>query len=282
MILLSSVLLAGCLAVGPASDRITAGLLAPEFSGMESVAPETALALAPAPGAVRIFRLPELRKLAARFGLTVPQNDICVQRPVAPLERERLQTVLETAMPGARIEILEFSRKPVPSGEIEFPPAALRDTPSGSLWNGAVRYGSTHRFSIWARVRARIGIEQVIASGDLRPGTPIAAELLRIETREESPSAAGLAHSIGEVAGKWPRVLIRAGSAIRTAQLQNPVDVTRGDTVVAEVRGAAHLEVAAVAEKSGAVGEVIPLRNPASQKRFLGRIAAKGKVMVEP
>jgi flagella basal body P-ring formation protein FlgA len=91
--------------------------------------------------------------------------------------------------------------------------------------------------------------------------------------------AAAFLQSACEAIGKWPRVPIRAGAALRADMLRNPQEVERGDTVRVEVRnGAARLELEAQAEGSGAVGETIPVRNPSSHQRFLVRVEGKGRV----
>jgi flagella basal body P-ring formation protein FlgA len=122
---------------------------------------------------------------------------------------------------------------------------------------------------------------RVVALGDLRPGRAITSDLVRIETREEFPKTGDFAQSIDQVTGKWPRVLVRAGAAIRAGQLENPPDILRGDSVRVEVQnGAARLEMEAQAEGSGIAGEIISVRNLTSQKRFLARIEGKGRVSV--
>ena len=215
MIAVPLALFAGCLAVNSASDRITADDLAPAFPGLQSVAAGTALGWAPAPGIHRIFRLPELRRIAARFSVAPPETEICVERPVVPLDKEILLRAMRRQLPETVIQILDFSRRSVPVGEIEFPATALREGPTGSIWNGYVRFGATSRFPVWARVT----VAKIVA---------------------------------------------------------------RGEKVLVEVQnGAAHLEIEARAERSGAAGEIIPLRNLASQKSFLGRVEGKGRVSVD-
>jgi flagella basal body P-ring formation protein FlgA len=240
-----------------------------------------------------VFRASDLRLLAARFHLdALPAADppICVERPVAALDAPRLLAAMRQSLPGARIELLEFSRQPAPSGEIEFPPAGLHAGPAGApdsqprpaIWNGAVLYAGTRRFAIWATVRVQVAVPRILAVADLRPGQPIAPAQLAAETREEFPSAAPFALRIDQVAGRWPRLAIRAGSAIRTDQLEQARDVMRGSTVHVDVRnGAARLDLDAVAEAPGDVGEFIPIRNPSSGKRFRARVEAPGRVSVD-
>jgi flagella basal body P-ring formation protein FlgA len=189
---------------------------------------------------------------------------------------------MQKELPQATIEILEFSRQPVPEGEIEFPVRQLRRGAGGALWLGCVHYGGNRRFTIWAKVKVLVAVERVVAVGDLPSGQPIQAAQLMAQTRQEYPSSESFAQSIDQVAGKWPRLPIRAGTDIRTDLLETPRDIMRGDTVRVEVReGGAHLELEATAEASGAFGEVIPVLNPVSKKRFPARVEGKGRVSVD-
>jgi flagella basal body P-ring formation protein FlgA len=282
-----------CIVVDPDADRILAGDLASLYPPLAAVAPSTEIAPAPAPGVTRVFRASDLRLLGARFHLEpVPAAGppICVERPVAPLEAPKLLAAMRHSLPDARIEVLEFSRQPAPSGKIEFPAAGLHTPPAGApgsqprpaLWNGAVLYAGTRRFAIWAAVTVQVAAPRVLAVADLGPGQPIAAAQLAAETRQEFPTALPFALRIEQVAGRWPRLAIRAGSAIRTDQLEQAREVMRGSTVRVDVRdGAARLELDGVAEASGGVGEFIPVRNPASGKRFRARVEAPGRVSVD-
>jgi len=290
MTALASLALVGCLAVASGSDRIRAGDLAPGFPEMGTLAADLAIAPAPAPGVVRVFHPTELRQLAALHGLTsAPQSDICVERPVGRLEPERLLEAMRREFPGARIELLEFSKQPTPDGVIEFPKTGLRAglvaSAAGALWIGGVRYGGNHRFSIWARVRIAVRVERVLALTDLRPGQPITGAQVMLAARDEVPSAgpaAAFTESLDEVIGKWPRQSIRAGEPLRSIWLQPPLAVRNGETVkVAVHNGGAHLELEAQAEGSGAVGDVICVRNPNSHRRFRALVEGTGRVAVD-
>jgi len=272
-----------CLAVSPGSDQILVRDLAPAFPSLASAAPETPVALAPAPGVARVFRVAELRSLAVRLNLPAPPDrEICVTRPVAAPDPAQLLAAMRKELPQATIEILEFSRQPVPEGEIEFPVRQLRRGAGGALWLGYVHYGGNHRFTIWAKVKVLVAVERVVAVGDLPSGQPIRAAQLMTQTRQEYPASEPFARSIDEVAGKWPRLPIRDGTDIRMDLLENPRDVMRGDTVRVEVRdGGAHLELEATAEGSGAFGEIISVLNPISKKRFPARVEGKGRVSVD-
>ncbi len=281
--ILPALLALACLAVSPGSDHILVRDLAPAFPSLESAAPETPVALAPAPGVARVFRVAELRSLAVRLNLPAPPDrEICVTRPVSTPDPAKLLAAMRKELPQATIEILEFSRQPIPEGEIEFPVRQLRRGAGGVLWLGSVHYGGSHRFTIWARVKVLVAVERVLAVGDLPSGQPIRAAQLTIQTRQEYPASEPFARSIDQVAGKWPRLPIRAGTPVRTDLLENPREIMRGETVRVEVRdGGAHLELEATAEGSGAFGEIISVLNPISKKRFPARVEGKGRVSVD-
>jgi flagella basal body P-ring formation protein FlgA len=281
MMMFGPILLAGCLAVRAASGWITAGDLAPEFPGLETVASDTALVLAPSPGVARVLHLAELEKIAARLQVEAPRREICIQRAVAPPDPVRMLAAMHAVLPEARVEILDFSRRPIPEGDMEFPLEGLREGPAGCFWSGHVRYAGNHLVPIWARVAVKVTLPRVVAAADLQPGQALTGDLVRHEMRDAFPSAAAFPQSAGQVVGRSARVLIRAGSVIRLDQLEASKEVRIGDTVRVDVwNGSAHLKLDARAEASGTLGQMIPVRNPDSQKRFLARVAGKGRVSV--
>jgi len=276
---LASFALAGCMAIGSGSDYITARDLAPALPGLDAPTP---IAPAPAPGVQRVFHLPELRRLAARFSVTVaPQADLCFERPVAPLDPARLMAAMQTQFPGAHIQVLEYSRQSVPEGELEFPRLGLHQTPTGGLWNGFIRYSANHRFTVWARVKVTMLVPRVIAVHNLKAGSVVADADLREETREELLSNDAYVPSVEAASGKMMDRPVAAGVALRAQWLQDRKEVTRGDVVHVQVwKGATHLEFDAPAETSGSTGQTIWISNPVSKKHFPARVEGKGQVSV--
>src|SRR5258708_11128312 len=133
MITAATLALGACLVVGAASDQVLAGDLAAAAPEWSAIPPETPLALAPAPGVQRVFRLPELRRLALRWNLTSPpERELCVTRPVAVPDPALLLAAMHAQLPAAQIEILEYSRLAAPQGELEFPLSGLRQSPGGA------------------------------------------------------------------------------------------------------------------------------------------------------
>jgi flagella basal body P-ring formation protein FlgA len=269
--------LAACVAIGAGADEILVRDIAPAFANTDGVPLEARVALAPAPGVQRRFSIAELRRVALRLHLPEPEREVCVERRAAPLDAARVIAALRTHFPDAPIELLDYTKGPVPEGELDFPLAGLR----GSIWRGSIRYGRRHRAPVWARVKIPIAAPRVVALRDLGPGQPIDAGLLKLEIRDEAPSAESFAVAIEEVAGKVPRRPIRAGTAIRPVWLDESKAVVRGETVQVEVReGSALLQFNGQAQASGAIGQTIPVLNTMSKKRFQARVEAKGKVSV--
>jgi flagella basal body P-ring formation protein FlgA len=266
---IGAVVVAGCLAVGADRDTIVANDL--------GLASDVVVGLAPAPGVVRRFDVAELRRIADRLGLPAPEHEVCVTRPVAPPDPARILEAMRASLPGARIELLDYSRFPTPEGALEFPIGGLH----GEIWRGFVRYGGRHRAAVWAKVKATAPAARVLAAADLRAGQPIDAASLAVETRDEFPSAEPFAATVEQVAGKVSRRSIRAGTAIRSDWLTEPNAVERGETVQVEVReGGAVLQLIGEAQRAGTVGQTIPVRNPTSKAIFKGRVEGKGKVTV--
>lgn len=274
---LAAFAVAGCLAVGAGSDRILVRDIASAFDDPAALPLETVVGLAPAPGVVRRFDVAELRRVARRLQLPEPAREACVVRAASPLDPERLLDAMRQQIPDARIEVLDYSRFPVPEGDLDFPRAGLR----GGIWRGVVRYGGVHRLAVWARVKVSVTTARVVAVEEIRPGRPIDAASLKLETRDDFPGADSFPSTLDEVAGRVARRPIPAGMPIRAAWLDEPKAVVRGETVQVEVReGTAVLQLSGLAQDSGAVGQTIRVMNPMSNRKFSARVEAKGKVSV--
>jgi flagella basal body P-ring formation protein FlgA len=279
MMFLAPFALAACLTLPRGAVNVTAADLR-----LDGVPPGTVLSFAPIPGAARVFHFNELRQIGARFHLTeIPQDDICVERAMAPLDAAAVLAAMHKEFPEAKIEILEISKTLAPQGEVEFRRAGLHNNSvAGTTWTGAIHYAPNRDFTIWAKVTVTTHAARVIASIDLAPGKPIEAAQVQLEMRDEFPATLPLAETLEETVGRYPRATIRAGAEIRRDSLEAAKDVRQGDIVEVDVlSGSAHLKFEARAEASGVIGETIAVSNPTSTKRFKAKIDAKGKVSVD-
>jgi hypothetical protein len=124
----------------------------PALAGLDAAAE---IAPSPVPGVERIFRPEEIARVAREHSLPGPDRpaEICFERKTQLLTAALLKPVIERALgtTGARVEILDFSRNPVPQGTLEFSPGAL--TAAGA-WRGRILYGEGRSIPVWVRVRA--------------------------------------------------------------------------------------------------------------------------------
>lgn len=287
MILLAAVLATTCIAVQ--GERIRAADLAQAVPAFAALPPEEPLGYAPSPGARRVLGPRELERLAGLHGVSLSAApNICVERVADKLTKERVLAALEAALANsqARVELLDFSRYPVPPGEIEFPrsgfvpPLAGAKTPV--VWRGRLRYADHRSLPLWARVRVSVAGKRVVAVQNLPANRPIQSSQVRVETAELSPFAAAAIESLEQIAGRVPRRTIRAGEPLTAKLLTVPPAVAQGEIVQVEVSsGAAQLSLSARAESSGRPGDTILLRNLDNGRRFPARVEGQGKVKVD-
>ena len=276
-----------CLVVD--GDRFLAADLAkaaPLFAGADPAAPA---GYTPAPGMQRLLRRAELETISRQMGLSgeVPSS-LCITRLAEPLTREQVSQAVEAALEGlgARIELLDFSRFPVPRGKLEFPLSGLISPRSGlriepAVWKGRLVYSGARSMGVWAKVRVGVARPRVVAAVDLPAGRPLEASNLKLETVEEYPQGENYLRELEKAVGLTPRRLVRAGEPLRASLLSTPNEVERGDKVDVTVEsGGARLSFAARAETSAGIGGRVLVKNPENGKRFAARVESKGKVVV--
>ena len=292
-ILIPAILLAqgsafGCIAVS--TDRIRAGELAVVQPLLSSLDPDLPLGFAPLPGTRRVLSGREISALAKRYGLASnePLQSICVERGSAPISASELKTVLEAALgiDGARLELLDFSRQPLPGGRLEFQINELSSPPAGNpeipvIWRGRLLYDGRHSIAVWAKARISSERAVVVATDNLMAGTEIRLEQIRMTRRLEFPLATPALDSPDKVVGKIVYRSVRAGQPIPVVAVGEPSEIAKGDKVQVRVMdGSAHILFEALAVSSGRTGDVISLRNPANGKIFRAVVAEKGKAVV--
>jgi flagella basal body P-ring formation protein FlgA len=277
-LLLAALAPAGAQCLPVLGDRIRAGDMARAVPAFAGIPPELDLGSASAAGARRTYGTAELARLARRYGLAVePGMEACFVRPVETLTGERVAAALGAAMPAARIEVVEFSRQPIPPGVLRFPVSGLRTDQAGwsaLLWRGVISVSGRDDFPIWAKVRIQVSGRRTIATRTLAPGRPIEGAQVREEPYQGPPGLPDLSQVVGRV----PRRPIPEGAVIEGQWLDAPADVVRGDRVRVEIRsGRARLILEAQAEASGRRGEVIAVRNPANGKILRVTVADRGR-----
>ncbi|MBM3723896.1 MAG: flagellar basal body P-ring formation protein FlgA [Acidobacteria bacterium] len=287
---LAALLLAECLRAP--GDRIRAGDLAGALPEFASVPAGTVLGLAPAVGARRIYQPVELEALGRLHGVNVSsQAAICVERPSRVLTPADLAAALRSVLgeTSAGIEILDFSRFPVPPGALLFPKAGVvamvgRPGPKASpvLWRGQVADPSGGTVSIWVRARIWEMRSELRLRKPVGPLQKLEPDDLEVVEAERFPLDARALDAPEAALGMRLKRRLAAGAAIHATALEAAKDVERGDTVQVDVEsGRAVLRLSARAETAGRTGETVMLKNPANGQRFQGRVAAPGKVLIQ-
>jgi flagella basal body P-ring formation protein FlgA len=270
------------------AESILAGDLAAANPVFASLDPKMPVGAAPMAGARRVFRGPELARLAKQNHLSTGNlRDACFEWPTRALKSEQLAQAMARVLgfDAAAIEVVEQSRFPAPPGDLVFEKAELEPLPGSGgrlmVWRGYVLYCPGRRFPIWARVRILAPTARVVARTALPAGEPIAESALESTVVTDGIAGGVYANSIGEVAGRVPRTRIEPGTAIRLSDLSSMPEIRAGDTVQVEVRnGAMRIRTVATAERSGRIGDLIPLTNPESATHFRARVEGKDKVVL--
>lgn len=279
-------------------DRILASDLAKRLELFQQVAADAEIGFTPLPGGRRMITSAEIQRAAVKNGVSAAvasdsiRADLCVQRQTRLLRVEEVERALRLEMQNqgiqnASVEILDFSRYPVPEGQPQFsksgltPPAQNNLAMQPVLWRGRIMYGVSHSLPIWARVRIFVDAEVLLAARDIAAGTIVAEGDTTVEKRRMFPSAGTPLASSLIVTGKRTRRALKKGDLVTIAVLESVKDIERGEKVnVAVSSGSAHLRLDAIAETSGRIGERVLVKNPTSGKRFQATVESKGHVTV--
>src|SRR5205823_3431996 len=138
--------------------------------------------------------------------------------------------------PGVSLDLIDFTRFPVPVGSLEFTRGALNPPSSASplvpvIWRGRLRYSRQNSVPVWAKVRVSVKRSTVVAAEALPAGKPIGREQVRVALTDTFPFRDRPPVSIDDVAGRLPRRSIRADQVVELAALSVAPEVERGDTV---------------------------------------------------
>ena len=137
----------GCTPVD--GDRIMGADLAREHPSFSSIAADLDLGPSPLAGARRTFAYFEVERIARDRGVLLEagaKREACFARTTVQLSEEQLRRAL--AVPP-EIQILDFSRGPLPVGRLEF---AERERERSGWWRGRWLYGDHRSVPIWVRL----------------------------------------------------------------------------------------------------------------------------------
>ena len=196
------------------SERIRAGDMARAVAAFADLSPELVLGYAPA-GGQRRLEAAEMARLARRYGLAVqPGAEVCFVRRVEVLTGDRVAGALRAALPGARIEVLDFSRQPIPHGDLHFDIAGLQTHSAGfPFFSGAGVCASRGRAI--SRFGPRLGSQwQGCARSPRRRSRRAVRSNVPICARNPIKGPPGLP-GISQIVGRAPRRTIPAGTVSR-------------------------------------------------------------------
>ncbi|HWF47520.1 MAG TPA: flagella basal body P-ring formation protein FlgA [Bryobacteraceae bacterium] len=248
----------------------------PEFLALEG---GMTLSYAPAPGDRRSVSAIEIAGWAQSHGLVMHAKEgACFERAGAVLTakdyREAIREQLKATTIGIEIDVLDFYSHVLPPGRLELPVsgAALppRDHPETVfLWRGQLISSGGASYPVWARVRVVAKRDVVRAVRNLPAGTILKSEQLASALEQDNPFRPDDSEPLSFYVGKSLTRSVTRGSRLDSGLVQQAPAVQRGDKVrVAVVSGPAHLELDALADATGNVGDSILFRNPSGSKRF--------------
>jgi flagella basal body P-ring formation protein FlgA len=280
---------------------ITAGELAsavPEFAVVE---PGVQVFGAPRPGVRRILPPNEIVRAANRLGLSIASPaSVCFAAPVAHLTAGQVEPVLSEATgralgaveaARARIEILDWPRRPLPEGILRTADGWLDSFVARPDGAGIVRMildlGGGRTLPVRIQARIVIPARRWAAAADLTAGAQLGASDIH---EEEVWSYLGWnSDPLGDpveaaeaLIGAVLRQRIAAGTVLRTGMIDRPLQIGRGDLVELHVlSGAARLRLTATAERDGRAGDQIPLHIPGTGRRVLARVTGPGAAALD-
>lgn len=257
--------------------------LAPVFDRID---PETVVAYAPLPGVVRILQAAQLARIATRQGIVSGDfADACFARAMHELGEQELVEALYDALgiPGAKVQLVDFSRYPAPVGDLVFPRSGLGFSRSEApqLWKGYVVYGSSHHFPVWAKIRLHARLNRVIATDNLITGKPVRADQVRIEPLDGVPDTLAPAQTLEQVVGQILLRPVRRGMTISLDDLSTAISIHRGARVDVDLDSPVlRLRFEATAESDARLGEKVRLRNLQTSNTFMAEVSGQNQARV--
>lgn len=227
-------LLAAVSCVQVEGDRILMSDLAkaiPEFSAAAGTEP---IGLAPAPRVRRTFFWREIEQIGKAHGIQVaPGAAACFEGASEVLTQARVLEALGRVPlnPESTITVLEFSRFPLPHGQLEFGPPPATDGSQPAIWRGRLNYGANRSVSVWARVKLE-GPPREVERGDVvAVEVASGAAVLKFEAAAESGGKAGELVTVRNPAGGArfrARVVAKGKVLVDATQTVDPAQMLRG------------------------------------------------------
>ena len=132
------------------ADQISGRDLAAAVPQLMGIPQDLKLGYAPAPGAQRVFRVPQLQELGKTYGIEAKISEpVCFAWSLRALPREEILGAIQKSLAGqtVQIEVTDESHYLVPEGELVFPLQGLSgQSDKPEVWNGFVAYAGVRLF----------------------------------------------------------------------------------------------------------------------------------------
>ncbi len=272
-----------------AGDRILGADLARANAAFAVVPADFVVALSPMTGVRRAMDAGSLGVIARRFGVVADQiAPLCFERPARILIESDVRSAIEKVLgPAAKLDIIEFSRYPVPPGDpiFELPRlhAPPRATPDATVtWRGYIEDGGRAHAPIWVRLRVTRLEQWLEATSAIPAQQRIEPSHVVAKSGWRFPFLSAPPDELKEIDGKSATRPIQAGQALTAEMLSEPNAVERGDTVDAELTaGSVSLQFQGTAETAGRRGDTVVVWASGLKKRWRAQVQDKGKVRID-
>jgi flagella basal body P-ring formation protein FlgA len=250
----------------------------------------------PPPGGQIIVAAAQLNAIAGQFDVDWHDGSgaahAILQRSGTPMNRAALNVALKTALadqgaPGEfEVELIGYAP----------PLVAPNDTITPLV--GALQYNqATGDFSALITITGdRTPAQSLRVSGNVAEtaAIPVLARLLPVRQPIEAGDikmittrlprdAANIARTASQLIGQALRHVVPAGAPMPLSELTTPTAVLANASVEMDLEtGGLHLAGRGIAEQSGAVGDMIRVRNPSSLAVMMAEVTGHDRVRVDP
>ncbi len=270
-------------------DRILGSDLARADALYRALPPDLIAAFSPMVGSQRLLDAKHLTSLLRAQNVALPEvTPLCFERPTDLLSEPRLQAALARVLGGeARIEILDFSKYPIPKGELTFSLNELPRAPVGTgetavTWRGHVKADARSTAMVWVKARISRLEGWVEAVEPIQVQQTVEAGQVALRSGWRYPFTTSPVRELESVVGQRALRSISPGQTVLPPMLARPNDVERGDLVSVEVAsGAVSLRFAGTAESAGKRDDTVVIWVKDMGKRWHARVQDKGKVRID-
>lgn len=141
-----------------------------------------------------------------------------------------------------------------------------------------IRCNAPTPWQLYVPARFSDVIKAVVARQNLRPGTPITADMLQVEQRERRLLRGTIVTDPQQIIGARNRRSISLGQIV---SLEDLCLVCRGDIVTINVNHATlNVSATGIAEQDGSLGDLISIRNRQSNQLIEAQVIAVNEVQV--